>query len=38
MESVQQQISNCLKETVEKYYIFQEEELIEVIEKLYSVF
>ena len=38
MESVQQQISQCLKETIGKYYIFEEEELIEVIDKLYNIF
>ena len=35
---MQQQIADCLKETVGKYYEFDEEELIEVVEKLYNVF
>jgi len=38
MESVHQQISQCLKETIGKYYIFEEEELINIIDKLYNIF
>ena len=38
MESVHQQISNCLKETIGKYYTFEEEELIDVTDKLYNIF
>ena len=38
MESVQQQIAQCLKETVGKYYTFEEEELINVTDKLYNIF
>ena len=37
MESVQQHISNCLKGTVGKYYTFEEEELIEGVDKLYNI-
>ena len=38
MESVHQQISQCLKETIGKYYTFEEEELINIIDKLiYSI-
>ena len=38
MESVHQQISQCLKETIGKYYTFEEEELINVTDKLYNIF
>ena len=38
MESVQQQISNCLKETIGKYYTFEEEELMYITDKLYNIF
>ena len=38
MESVQQQISQCLKETIGKYYTFEEEEVIDVTDKLYNIF
>ena len=37
MESVHQQISQCLKETIGKYYIFEEEELINIIDKTQCV-
>ena len=38
MESVHQQIAQCLKETIGKYYTFEEEELINVTDKLYNIF
>ena len=38
MESVQKQISNCLKETIGKYYTFEEEELMYITDKLYNIF
>ena len=34
MESVHQQISNCLKETIGIYYTFKEEELMYITDKL----
>ena len=37
MEAMQQQIANCLKETVDKYYEF-DEELIEGVDKMYNVY
>ena len=38
MESVHQQISNCLNETIGKYYTFKEEELMYITDKLYNIF
>ena len=38
MESVHQQISQCLKETIGKYYTFEEEELMYITDKLYNIF
>ena len=38
MQDIQQQITDCLKETVDKYYKYDEEERIDAVEKLNNVF
>ena len=38
MENIQQEIAQCLKETIGQYCAFDKEELIKASGKLYNVF
>ena len=38
MEAMKQQISDCLKNTIGTYYAFEQEEMEDIAEKMYTIF
>ena len=38
MEAMKQQITECLKNTIGTYYAFEQEQMMDVVEKMYTIF